>query len=351
MYLGDFAAGATLDFFFNTRQADGTPITLAGTPAVNAYKGNATGTEVTTGITLTVGFDSVTGLHHVRVVLSDAFYEAGYDYHLILTAGTVDGVSVVGTRIAEFSIANRSALRPTTAGRTLDVSSGGEAGIDWANVGTPGATVGLSATTVGVVTAVSGISAGGIIAASFAAGAIDAAAIAADAITDAKVASDVTIASVTGAVGSVTGAVGSVTGNVGGNVTGSVGSVATGGIGSASFAAGAIDAAALAAGAAAEIADAVWDEARADHVAAGSFGQGVKLSSDGLDSISTTAPSGVASNFREMVVQVWRRFFKKATKTKGATSQLKTYADDGSTVITTQTLTVSATTETQGAAS
>lgn len=82
-------------------------------------------------------------------------------------------------------------------------------------------------------------------------------------------------ASVTGAVGSVTGAVGSVTGNVGGNVTGSVGSVATGGITAASIATGAIDADALAADAAAEIADAVWDEARSGHVAAGSFGEGV----------------------------------------------------------------------------
>lgn len=93
-----------------------------------------------------------------------------------------------------------------------------------------------------------------------AANVLTATAIAADAITDAKVASDVTIASVTGAVGSVTGAVGSVTGavgsvtgNVGGNVTGSVGSVT--GLTNAT------------------IADAVWDEAQAGHVTAGSFGE------------------------------------------------------------------------------
>jgi hypothetical protein len=39
-------------------------------------------------------------------------------------------------------------LQPTTAGRTLDVSSGGEAGIDWANVGSPTTTVGLTNTTL-----------------------------------------------------------------------------------------------------------------------------------------------------------------------------------------------------------
>jgi len=43
-------------------------------------------------------------------------------------------------------------LAPTVAGRTLDVSAGGEAGVDWANVGTPGSTVGLSATTVATLT-------------------------------------------------------------------------------------------------------------------------------------------------------------------------------------------------------
>ncbi len=40
------------------------------------------------------------------------------------------------------------ALRPTTAGRTLDVSSGGEAGLDWANVGSPTTSLGLTGTTI-----------------------------------------------------------------------------------------------------------------------------------------------------------------------------------------------------------
>ena len=37
-------------------------------------------------------------------------------------------------------------LAPTTAGRTLDVSAGGEAGVDWANVGSPTTTLNLSGT-------------------------------------------------------------------------------------------------------------------------------------------------------------------------------------------------------------
>lgn len=77
---------------------------------------------------------------------------------------------------------------------------------------------------------------------------------------------------------------------------------------------------------------------------------GYKLASDGLDSVATTAPAGVASNFREMLVQVWRRFFKK-TVYDITNNTIKTYADNGTTVITTQTTAVSATEETQGAAS
>jgi len=74
---------------------------------------------------------------------------------------------------------------------------------------------------------------------------------------------------------------------------------------------------------------------------------GYKLASDGLDSVSTTEPSGVASNFREMIVQVWRRFYKKTTATK---SQIKTYKDDNS-VAATQTATFDGTTKTVGNAS
>lgn len=75
---------------------------------------------------------------------------------------------------------------------------------------------------------------------------------------------------------------------------------------------------------------------------------GYALSSSGLDLIATTAPSGVALTFPAMLVQVWRRFFKKSTLTS---TQLQTYADDGSTVVTTQTVSDDGTTQTQGAAS
>ena len=79
----------------------------------------------------------------------------------------------------------------------------------------------------------------------------------------------------------------------------------------------------------------------------------VKLAADGLDSIPVTAPTGVAATFREMIVQLWRRFFRKAVihKTGVGAGTQKTYADNGTTVVTTQTITDDGTDETQGAAS
>jgi len=74
---------------------------------------------------------------------------------------------------------------------------------------------------------------------------------------------------------------------------------------------------------------------------------GYSLAATGLDAITATAPGGVATTFPQMVVQLWRRFFKKADMTS---SQLVTYADNGTTPETTQTLSDVAGTETQGAA-
>jgi len=153
------------------------------------------------------------------------------------------------------------------------------------------------------------------------------------------------------------------------------------GVNVAAMAANSMTASAAASDFVVEITNQVWEEAAANHagsptntvfkvledaasriesiladtgtdgvvVASGSK-TGYALSSTGLDSIATTAPTGVASNFREMIVQTWRRFFKKAVHDTAAET-LKTYADDGTTLITTQTLGVSGDTETQGAAS
>src|SRR5687767_13510350 len=130
MYFGDYRVGETFDAKFTTIDSDGAPITLAGSPVISAYPGNST-TQLTAGITLTVDFDGVTGLHNVRVAATGGNgYATATNYALVITTGTVDGVSVVGYVVGHFSLENRSALMPTTAARTLDVTAGGEAGVD-----------------------------------------------------------------------------------------------------------------------------------------------------------------------------------------------------------------------------
>jgi hypothetical protein len=133
-YQGDISLGDTIDYKFTTVSNTGVPTTLAGSPAVAAYVDNNT-TEVTAGVTLTVDFDARVGLHNVRVVASSGNgFATGTNINLILTAGTVGSTSVVGYVIGSFSIEKRSALRPTTAGRTLDVAATGEAGLDYNNI-------------------------------------------------------------------------------------------------------------------------------------------------------------------------------------------------------------------------
>lgn len=58
------------------------------------------------------------------------------------TAAATDNISFMGP----------APLQPSTTGNKLDVSSGGEAGLDWSNIGSPTTVVGLSGTTVKTAT-------------------------------------------------------------------------------------------------------------------------------------------------------------------------------------------------------
>ena len=108
IYLGDFAADtAQVNFSFNTRKSDGTPVALDG-GVVAVYKDDAT-----TALVLTGDCDLravATGQYNVTVYITQESspFVAGSDYKVVLSAGTVDGTSVAGTVLAQFSIANRS---------------------------------------------------------------------------------------------------------------------------------------------------------------------------------------------------------------------------------------------------
>lgn len=107
MYLGNFKKGQTIVYRFNTRNLDQSAATLSGSPAIEVYKNSVT--ESTAGISLDVDYDGVTGLNSVTITTASdgTFYDIGNDFDIVIASGTVDGISVVGTRLATFSIENR----------------------------------------------------------------------------------------------------------------------------------------------------------------------------------------------------------------------------------------------------
>lgn len=242
-------------FIQDSSQTDGRGLSgLAyNTASLVAYyikEGQATATAITL-VTATVGTWTSGGFKEVDATnmpgvyelhLPDAALSTGKSVLVMLKGAAnmvqtlleieleaVDNQDAAGYGLSRVDAAITSRLAPTVAARTLDVSSTGEAGVDWANVGSPTSAVDLNGTTIKTSQVVASVT-----------GAVGSVTGAVGSVTGA-------VGSVTGAVGSVTGAVGSVTGNVGGNVNGSVGSIGTGGIAAAAFAAGAITAAAIAA--------------------------------------------------------------------------------------------------------
>jgi hypothetical protein len=104
-----------------------------------------------------------------RVDPPDAAFATGADEVTLSVSGTgvetatrlidltgADMRNATNLGLANLDATIGSRLAPTAAGRTLDVSVGGEAGIDWANVGGASSTVALSGTTVGTLTTYTG---------------------------------------------------------------------------------------------------------------------------------------------------------------------------------------------------
>ncbi len=168
-----------------------------------------------TSFTLTAGPAEDDALNGCQVVIHDvaSAVQVGRAVILDYTGATKTVTLAAGTTFTaaagdNIAVLGLAPLQPTTDGRKLDVSTGGEAGVDWANVGSPATTVGLSGTTVKTATDVEtdtvdiqsrlpaalvfgrmdsnmqAAAAGVITAAVIATGAIDADALAADAGTE-----------------------------------------------------------------------------------------------------------------------------------------------------------------------
>lgn len=105
-YLGDYNEDATVDFIWDSNDSAGASITRATDGTISVYKANGTSQSVA-GITDTEDFDSLTGIHHLRIDLNaDAFYATANDYNVVLSAATIDG-QTVNAVLATFSIENR----------------------------------------------------------------------------------------------------------------------------------------------------------------------------------------------------------------------------------------------------
>ncbi len=322
-YLGDYDTSTVIYGKFTTfRPTTGAAFTLGGTPALSVYKDNST-TQSTTGVTLTVDFDSVTGLHHFAIDTSadGTFYAAGSNFDIVITTGTVDSVSVVGTVVGGFTLRKDSSLKPTTAARTLDVSATGEAGIDWANIGSPTTAVNLSATNIdvdqvvasvsGAVGSVTGLTAAnldvavstrmatytqpaGFLAATFPSGTI--------ANTTNITAGTITTATNVTTVNGLAANVITAASTAADYVTEIQSGLATSAALVSEINDVQTDIAALSIPTAATIADAVWDEAIAGHLGAGSTGESLNAAGGAGDPWITALPGAYAAGTAGYIV-------------------------------------------------
>jgi hypothetical protein len=105
----DITLGDTIYREFSTRAfGTGIPTTLLGSPVVSWSENG--GVNSSSGVTLTVDLNSITGNHLLTIVATSGNgFENGKDYSFKITAGTVAGVSVVGEKIESFSIGRSAA--------------------------------------------------------------------------------------------------------------------------------------------------------------------------------------------------------------------------------------------------
>ena len=125
----DYTLGDTIYYAFTTRAfATGVPTALAGSPTLEIYENDSTSpiVEGASKLVLTQNLNSINGFNLATITATSGNgFEAGKTYHIIVKTGTVGGTSVVGEVVGRFTLNAGSALRPTTAGRTLTVDANG----------------------------------------------------------------------------------------------------------------------------------------------------------------------------------------------------------------------------------
>ena len=112
---GDYQLEDTVYLPFTTRALTGIPTVLVS-GVVEIYE-DASLTQITAAETLTVSLDSVVGFNMCSVVATAANgFGSGQSYTAILSAGTVNSVSVVGEVIGQFTIEMSAAAKDLANG-------------------------------------------------------------------------------------------------------------------------------------------------------------------------------------------------------------------------------------------
>ena len=116
---GDIQQGDSVNAFFSTSSQAGAAATITSGSVV-VYK-DGTASNSTSGATLTVDVNSLTGFHRVTITTSSdaSFYAVGSTPFSVVVAGTVDSQSVRAV-IGTFSVQARTGAGGRVVSRILD---------------------------------------------------------------------------------------------------------------------------------------------------------------------------------------------------------------------------------------
>lgn len=250
-------------------------VITAAAIATNAIDADALAADAVTEIRSVFSgtADSGTTTTLVDAALTQTNADHWRGYVLLITSGTMSGMVrvVTGFTVASDTLTFTPALPSAVSTETYELLPWGTVGVDV-------------------------LAAGSITSATLATDSITAAALAAGAVTEIQtgLATSAALATVQADTDDIQARLPAAL--VSGRLDVSVGAMQAGVVTAAAIATGAVDADALATDAVAEIADGVWDEARAGHVTAGTFGEGVVVNSIASAAISAASIAAAAAN-------------------------------------------------------
>jgi hypothetical protein len=156
---GSFTFDQTMDSLEAIRDRGDAAWTTATSVSCSTVTGDVAGKVLGGGVSVLTGTGARADVREWGGAVPNALLAGRVDANAqamgtdVIGAAQVAAGAIGASEAPNLDAAVSSRLAPTVSGRTLDVTATGEAGVDWANVGAPSATVDLSGTTVGTLTA------------------------------------------------------------------------------------------------------------------------------------------------------------------------------------------------------